>query len=113
MVSMALIATALLAIMQLLAQSLDLQSEAGFITAARLLAQERIAGIAANPEELREGSAEGGFGEDHPGFRYTQEISRTGSNGELYRVSLTVFMDEEKTLQRSFPVETLLYRRPQ
>jgi len=111
MVSMVLIATALVAVLHLQSQNLELQSEARFMTTARLLAQERIAWLAGNPEGFREGRDEGGFGEDHPEFRYMQEISRTGLTGSLYRVTLEVFDDETKRSERSFSVETFMYRK--
>lgn len=109
MVSMVLIATALLAIVRLQAQNLELQSESQFMTVARLLAQERLAWIAGNPGNFNEGRSDGDFGEYHPDFRYTQEISRTDSGGDLYRVSLQIFIDETAP-ERAFSVETFMYR---
>jgi len=110
MVSMVLISIALLAIFQLQAQNLDIQSESQFMTAARLLAQERLSWIAANPEELKEGRSDGDFGERFPEYRYTEEMRRTSSVGDLYHVRVDIFDEENRTLDRSFSVETFLYK---
>lgn len=110
MVSMVLIATALLAIFRLQAQNLDIQSESQFMTMARLLAQERLSRIAGNPEEFSEGRSDGDFGQYYPEYRYTQEIRRTAANGNLYHVSVGIFDDEKRTLERSFSIETFMFK---
>jgi len=110
MVSMVLISIALLAIFQLQAQNLEIQSESQFMTAARLLAQKRLSWIAANREELNEGRSDGDFGERFPEYRYTQEIRRASSAGDLYHVSVSILDEETLTLGRSFSVETFLYK---
>jgi len=108
LVCMVLLATALVAVFRLQAQNLDLQSEARFITAARLLAQARVAAVAGDPD-FREGRETGDFGEDHPGFRYSQDIRRAASGQDLYRIAVEVYLQGGRP-HETFAVETLLYR---
>jgi hypothetical protein len=107
---MALIATALLAIMELQAQNLDIQSESRFMTVARLLVQERLSWIGADPD-FHEGRGSGDLGEEYPEFRYEQEIERVASGSNLYKVTVRVFTDETKS-ERTLSVDSFVYRGP-
>lgn len=107
-VSMGLIATALLAIFRLQAQSLDLQSEAQFITIAKHLAQDRISQIQSG-EILAEGTSSGDFGDDFPYFSYREEITQVPDMEHLFRVRIRIGL-EKQDLIKDLSVETYLYR---
>lgn len=93
-ISLGLIATALLAVFQLQAQNLDLLSEAQFITTANLLAGERIARIQARGT-LTEGAETGDFGDDFPNYRYREEINAESDLDNLYKIRLSILLEEE------------------
>lgn len=107
--SLAIMAIALFAVFRLQAQNLDLQSEAYFVTQANQLGQQRMAEILARPDP-RDAQSSGDFGEDHPGFRYVEEITKVVDKPYLYKVRVVV-NDEGDPLKRRFALETLLYRQ--
>lgn len=109
--SMAIMAVALFAVFRLQGQNLDLQSEAGFITEAGRMGQWRMADILAR-REMWEGQSSGDFGEDHPTFRYEEEITRVANSQNLFKLRL-VITDDGDPLGRRFPLETLLFRQTQ
>jgi prepilin-type N-terminal cleavage/methylation domain-containing protein len=109
-ISLGLIATALLAVVQLQAQNLDLQTEAQFITIANLLAQDRLARIMA-AASLAEGSSSGDFGDDFPLYAYREEISQVSELEHLFRVTVTIVLDGEGN-RKDLSWETFLYRLP-
>jgi prepilin-type N-terminal cleavage/methylation domain-containing protein len=100
-ISLGLITIALLAILRLQAQSLNLQSEAQFTTIANYLAQDRLSRIQ---------SEKGDFGEDYPYFRYREEIEEITDAENLFKVRVTVFLDDGKA-ENEFLVTTYLYRK--
>jgi type II secretion system protein I len=108
-ISMGLITIALLAILRLQAQSLTLQSEAQFTTIAHYLAQDRLSRIQSE-KRLEAGSFSGDFGEDYPYFRYREEIEEITDVEDLFKVSVTVFLDDGKA-GNQFLVTTYLYRK--
>jgi len=107
-ISLFLVATALLAVFRLQAQNLDLQSEAYFMTVARLLVQDRMA-LIESAENLTEGSAGGDCGEDFPEFFYQAEIRKVQGGERLYQVRVSVFQEENRPA-RNLTMETYLYR---
>lgn len=58
-------------------------------TTATLLAQQRFAEIAAQPDQLTGGQQEGDFGADYPGFAWQQSVEPAGVAG-LVRVTLII-----------------------
>jgi len=108
-ISLGLITIALLAILRLQAQSLNLQSEAQFTTIANYLAQDRLSRIQSE-KGLEAGSFSGDFGEDYPYFRYREEIEEITDAENIFKVSVTVFLDDGKA-ENEFLVTTYLYRK--
>lgn len=107
-IALGLIATALMAVFRLQAQSLDLQSEAKFITIAHQLAQDRVARIQAS-DTLSEGTTSGDFGEYYPDYSYREEISEMPDMEELYKIRLSVFLEREVVV-KDLSLETYLFR---
>jgi len=106
-VSLAIIAVALVAVFRLQAQNLDLQSEAYFITAAKHLAQDRIARIRSQGA-LSEGIDRGDCGEDFPQFLYQSEIRKIQEE-PLYSLKVSIFQ-EHNGFVKDLSVETVLFR---
>ena len=107
-VSLGLIAIALLAIFRLQAQNLDLQSEANFITIGNQVLQDRLSRLQAD-ETLGEGTDSGDCGEDYPGFQYRDEISEVPDMEGLYRVRVSVFTENGENV-RDMSLETYIFR---
>ena len=107
-ISIGLIATALLAVFQLQAQNLDLQSEAQFLTTARCLGQDRISQVQ-SLGTLTEGTFKGDFGDRYPYFSYREEISQVMDLEGLYRIRLQVMMEQQDTF-KDLKIETYVYR---
>ena len=107
-ISMGLIAIALLAVFRLQAQNVTLLSEARFMTVATYLAQDRLSRILSQGR-LTPDSNSDEFGEDYPNFRYREEISEVEEFDNLFRVEVSV-MEEEERVIRDFSVETYVYR---
>lgn len=108
-ISMGLITIALLAILRLQAQSLNLQSEVQFTTIAHYLAQDRLSRIHSE-NRLEAGTFSGDFGEDYPYFRYREEVEEIPDLENLFKVKVSVFLDEGKA-ENEFFVTTYLYRK--
>ncbi len=108
-ISLGLITIALLTILRLQAQSLNLQSEAQFTTTAHYLAQDRLSRIQSE-KGLRAGSFSGDFGEDYPYFKYVEEIEEITDVENLFRVMVTISLDDGKA-ENQFSVKTYLYRK--
>jgi general secretion pathway protein I len=84
MIAVAIIAIALVAVFGSQSQSLSFANEAKFNTTAALLAQSKIAEIAAEtPEDLA--SESGDFGEDFPNYHWNLTVSDVefGETGEV------------------------------
>ena len=81
-------------------QSIDMASRAKFVTTSTLLAQQRIA-EAAGEKNVYSGNDEGDFGEDFPGYRYTEEIEPTPLEG-YYKYTLTIRWGEKGRLETDF-----------
>jgi len=58
-------------------------------TTAALLAQQRFAELAAQPDQLTGGVQEGDFGAEYPGVTWHQTVEPTGISG-LVHVTLTI-----------------------
>jgi hypothetical protein len=71
--------------------------------------QERLSQIQAQ-EDIEEGTTSGDFGEDHPEYTYTQEVSEVPDTETLYKVKVSVILEREKT-RRDLWLETYLYRQ--
>lgn len=108
LVSMALIAIALLAVFRLQAQSLDLQSEARFATTAGFLAQQQLARISSR-SDVRTGVSSGEFEPPFAGFQYRQEIQPASGLEGVYRVELQVYAAGEERGRR-YRVTSWVYR---
>jgi prepilin-type N-terminal cleavage/methylation domain-containing protein len=107
-ISLGLIAVALLAVFHLQAQNLDLQSEAQFMAIAKGLLQDRMSRIACR-ETLSEGTSTGDLGEDFPDFTYQEEISEVAELENLYKVRVGIILERENT-RKDLWLETHLYR---
>jgi len=107
-ISLGLIAVALLAVFHLQAQNLDLQSEAQFMTLAKCLIQDRISQIACR-ERLSEGTDTGDMGEDFPDFTYQEEISEVPDVENVYKVRVGIILEREKS-RKDLWLETFVYR---
>jgi len=107
-ISLGLITTALLAVFQLQAQNLDLQSEAQFITIANQLTQDRLSRIQSKGS-LEAGTSSGDFGDDFPHFIYQEEIMEIEDIENLFKVKVSILFEKDAAL-RDLSVETYLYR---
>lgn len=108
-ISMALISIALLAVLRLHGISMDLQSEAQFITTASYLAQDRISRIQAEGK-LEPGRASGGFGEDFSSFRYLEEISKVEDTEHFYKVEISI-LTEDGISSKDLSTKAYIYRQ--
>jgi len=81
-------------------QSIDMASRSRFITTATLLAQRHIADVTGDKARLP-GKDEGDFGEDFPGYRYTEEIEPTPLEG-YYKYTLTISWGKKGDLETDF-----------
>jgi hypothetical protein len=98
-----------MAVFNMQAQNLDLQSEAQFMTSATCLLQERISRIQAM-ENIEEGTNTGDFGKDYSEYTYKQEVSKVPDTETLYKVRVTVILERDKTTWDLW-IETYLYRQ--
>jgi Tfp pilus assembly protein PilV len=109
LIALGLLATALLGIFHLQGQNLELQHEGQFMTLATQLVRQRMAQIQSRAT-LDEGTDEGDFGEDFPGFSYREEIETVPEMANLLRVRVSVILDGEND-QKDLQVETYIYRQ--
>jgi prepilin-type N-terminal cleavage/methylation domain-containing protein len=107
-ISLGLIAVALLVVFHLQAQNLDLQSEAQFMTIAKGLLQDRMSQIASR-ETLSESTSTGDMGEDFPDFTYQEEISEVPELENLFKVRVGIILERESS-RKDLWLETHLYR---
>lgn len=107
-ISLGLIAVALVVVFRLQAQNLDLQSEAQFMTVAKALLQDRMSQIASR-ETLSEGTSTGTMGEDFPDFTYREEISEVPDLENLFKVRVGIILERENA-RKDLWLETHLYR---
>ncbi|MFC1867802.1 prepilin-type N-terminal cleavage/methylation domain-containing protein [Thermodesulfobacteriota bacterium] len=106
-ISLGLIAIALLSVFHLQASNLELQSEAKFITVASQLIRDRVSQIRSSPTAF-EGPFSGDFGDRFPEFQYSGEITSVPEKG-LYKVSVKVMAGAGESV-KSLTSETYLYR---
>ncbi len=109
LVAMALMAVALLAVLKLQAQNLDLLSEANSMTAESYLAQGLLARIGAL-NRLEPGEKNGELSDESPVFHYREEISADPTLKGFYRVRVEIW-GEGKGEHEPAAWETYLYRR--
>jgi general secretion pathway protein I len=89
MIAMAILAIALVTVYQSQSQSLSMASDSRFLTTASLLAQSRMAEIAAvEPREVVSGS--GDFGEAFPDYTWQVEVGDVEEIPNLKKIELTV-----------------------
>jgi len=106
-ISLGLIAIALLAVFRLQAQNLDLQSEASFITIGNQLLQDRLARLQAGKtlvEDMGSGDCKG-----YPGFQCREEIREVPDMDGLYKVHVSVFIEDGEKI-RNMSLETYIFR---
>ncbi len=108
LVSLIFVSLVLMGIFKLERYSLDMCSEARFLTIAEQLACARMAVIKSS-SVLGEGDLSGDFGDDFPDYTYTEQIEKISEEDGLYKVKLLI---EDQTLKKSFFVTIWLYRRP-
>lgn len=98
MVSLAIIATVLISVYKLHAQSLALAHETHFYGLAPFLAQQKMAELALGETDIPENGT-GDFGEDFPNFRWKVDVESMESGFEekkeivFARIDLTIFND--------------------
>ncbi len=113
-VAMGLLAVALTAVYQLQAKSLDLHTDARFVTRATLLARDRVADVLSRPE-LEEGEASDRFEDDDgdlSGYTWDRRIREVEDHPGLYSVTVGVFLESAQGKRlRGVTYETLCYRR--
>lgn len=69
---------------------IDMAQRARFYTTATLLAQEHIAEVVNDREKLTSDVNDGDFGEDYPGYRYSERLEGTPLTGYLkYTLAIT------------------------
>lgn len=108
LISMGLMAIALVSVFSLLAQDLEVQSEARFLTIAHSLLQDRLAQVQAR-ERLSPGRVSGDLEEEAPGYSFMEEIEETEGTAGLWRVRVSVFHQGNRS-SREVWAETVLYR---
>ena len=110
MISLALIAVALLAVSRHQARSLELQAEARFNTIAAYLALDRLSRIQCR-DEPEAGSLSGDFGPEFPYFRFREDIEEIMGVNDILKVKVIVSLDEREST-RDFPITVrYLYRQ--
>lgn len=107
-ISLGLIAVALLVVFRLQAQNLDLQSEAQFMTIAKGLLQDRMSQIASR-ETLSDDTSSGDMGEDFPDFTYREEIREVSELENLFKVRVGIVLERDE-MRKDLWLETHLYR---
>ncbi len=118
MVAVAIIATALTAVLGSQSQSVSLASESKFCTTAPLLAQRMMAQI---ESEKREGLASdsGDFGEDFPGYTWEMKVrdvdfeGLAGVSDHLKQIDLRVVWGESRSYQYHLRLYRFFPRTPQ
>ncbi|MBN2297408.1 MAG: prepilin-type N-terminal cleavage/methylation domain-containing protein [Deltaproteobacteria bacterium] len=70
-------------------QGIDMSLRSKFITTSTLLAQDRIVQITSAEKSVMPGNDYGDFGEDYPGYTYTEDIESTALSG-YYKYTLTI-----------------------
>lgn len=89
MIAMAILAIGLVAVYQSQSQSIAMATDSRFLTTASLLAQSRMAEIAAaGTSDLVSG--DGDFGETFPDYAWRVEVGDVEESSLLKRVTLTV-----------------------
>lgn len=92
-ISIGLIAIALMAVFRLQANNLDLQAEARFVTVANQLAQERMAGIRAM-SGIAEGTSTGSFEEPFTGYLFQEDVTKVSDREGLYEVRVSIMQEK-------------------
>lgn len=82
-------------------QSIDSATRSKFITTSTLLAQKRIAEVSTKKDAKAPGSDQGDFGEDYPGYTYTENIESTPLEG-CYKYTLTLKWGDKGNLETEF-----------
>jgi general secretion pathway protein I len=89
MIAMAVLAVSLVAVYQLQSQSISMATDSRFLTSASLLAQGRMAQIAAAPpREVVPGN--GDFGKDFPDYTWQLEVEGLEESPLIRKITLSV-----------------------
>jgi general secretion pathway protein I len=113
MVSLSILAIALLAVFRLQSQTLSMHERVGFDVIAPFLAQARLAQIEARFPDPPE-SGTGDWGQDWPGYRWRTQVTRVdieelGDTAEdFYKIDVTVFSAND---EQSYQISTLRFVR--
>jgi len=109
MIAMAILAISLVTVYQSQSQSISMAADSRFITTASLLAQDRMAQIAAaavaDPRTIASGN--GDFGDEFPDYTWQVEVAGMEESTLLKRISLTV-VNSRMTKRNTFRLT--LYR---
>lgn len=101
LVSMVILSIAFIVLITSINQSLDMATRSKFITTSTLLAQKRIAEVISSSDAKTPGSKEGDFGEDYPGYKYTEKIESTPLPG-YYKYTLTLRWGRKDAFETEF-----------
>jgi len=105
MIAMAILAIALMAVLQMQSQSISMATEARFTTTASLLAQSKMAEVESGAF-LTNRIENGDFGPDYPRYGWNLKVADTRIPG-FKRVEMTVF---NKALARGGSYSLILYK---
>ncbi len=89
LISMLILSITFLWLLKAETQGIDMSLRARFITTSTLLAQDRIAQVTSEKGSFMPGNDSGEFGEEYPGYAYTEDIESTALVG-YYKYTLTV-----------------------
>jgi general secretion pathway protein I len=89
MIAMAVLAVSLVAVYQLQSQSISMATDSRFLTTASLLAQGRMAQVAAAlPRDVVAGN--GDFGENFPDYTWQLEVAGVEESPLIRKITLSV-----------------------
>jgi type II secretion system protein I len=77
LIAMVILSIAFVVLIKSVNQSVDMATRSKFITTSTLLAQKRIADVISSTDARTPGTTQGDFGEDYPGYKYTEKIEPT------------------------------------
>jgi general secretion pathway protein I len=100
LIAMVILSITFLWLLKAANQSIDMASRSKFVTTSTLLAQKRMAEVVGDETRLP-GNDEGDFGEDFPGYRYTEEMEPTPLEG-YYKYTLIIRRGEKGGFETTF-----------
>lgn len=105
LIAMAILAMALIAVLQMQTQSISMSGEARFMTTASLLAQSKMADLEAEASPVNR-DQKGDFAPDHPEYAWSIQVTDTPL-ARLKKIEVTVF---HKRMTRDGAYQLVLYK---